>query len=461
MSNSDTMFQGRTEHIYKVVVIGDPAVGKTSLINKFVTKQFEENYLPTVGVKIVKESVNLDDLNITVNLMFWIVTGQPQFYMLQRPYFNGAEGIIFIFDVTRSSTFSNINNWYSIALKYGPNEIPRILIGNKIDLVDDRKIILPMAKQLSKKINAPYFETSALTGYNVKLSFHEIAELIYKAKELAEPFSTGDIKRERRREDLFFGHEKMEERREIFFERLYTEQSQVSYKVIVIGDPTIGKTTILSRFAQKKIINREFSSIGITLFEKQVYLERENITVNLMLWVIGEVPQFYMLHRAYFNEADGILLVFDIARSSTFYNIKNWDNIAIHYGLSRVPRILVGNRLNLEDEKKISSDMAENLSKELHAPYFETSIINGENINLIFQKMVELIYRAKERKGSFFPYPYIFKPPEPPGDLGVETQAQGLKSKVKDPEDKSYCQYCGKELTKDEQFTHNCRKKPE
>ena len=120
---------------------------------------------------------------IVVNLMFWDVAGQPQFYMLHRPYFNGADAMILVFDITRSSTFSNINNWYSTAVKYGLSGIPRILIGNKIDLKDDRKIIMPMAEHLSEKLNAPYFETSALTGENVKLIFHKIAELLYKFKQ--------------------------------------------------------------------------------------------------------------------------------------------------------------------------------------------------------------------------------------------------------------------------------------
>ena len=182
MSNSDIVFQGKTESIYKVIVIGDPAVGKTSLLTKFATNKFEEKYLPTVGVNILKEVINLEE-QIVVNLMFWDVAGQPQFYMLHRPYFNGADAMILVFDITRSSTFSNINNWYSTAVKYGLSGIPRILIGNKIDLKDDRKIIMPMAEHLSEKLNAPYFETSALTGDNVKLIFHKIAELVYKFKE--------------------------------------------------------------------------------------------------------------------------------------------------------------------------------------------------------------------------------------------------------------------------------------
>lgn len=120
--------------------------------------------------------------DITVNLMIWDIAGQPQFYMLHRPYFNGADGMMLVYDITRSSSFSNINNWWSTSIKYGLSAIPRILIGNKIDLKDDRKIILPMAEHLSEKINAPFFETSAVTGENVKLIFQKIAELALSSK---------------------------------------------------------------------------------------------------------------------------------------------------------------------------------------------------------------------------------------------------------------------------------------
>ena len=103
--------------------------------------------------------------------------------MLHRPYFNGADGMLLVFDMTRSSTFSNITNWYASAEKFGLSNIPRILVGNKMDLKDERKIILPMAEHLSEKLNAPYFETSALTGDTVKEVFQKIAELVFKYKE--------------------------------------------------------------------------------------------------------------------------------------------------------------------------------------------------------------------------------------------------------------------------------------
>ncbi|MFX1329801.1 MAG: Rab family GTPase [Promethearchaeota archaeon] len=180
------VFHERTEMIFKIIVIGDPAVGKTSLLTNFCGDKFEYEYIPTVGVNITKEPVTIkDDMgkDTTINLMVWDIAGQPQFYMLHRPYFNGADGMILVYDITRSSSFSNINNWYSTAIKYGLSGIPRILVGNKIDLKDERKIILPMAEHLSEKLNAPFFETSAIMGEKVSLIFQKIAELTLRSKQ--------------------------------------------------------------------------------------------------------------------------------------------------------------------------------------------------------------------------------------------------------------------------------------
>ena len=140
--------------------------------------------MPTVGVNIVKEQVILEDQGeeILINLMLWDIAGQPQFYMLHKPYFNGADGTLMVFDITRSSTFSNVNNWWNTCVKYGLSGISRLIIGNKIDLKGERKITGPHAQHLSEKLNAPYYETSAKEGENVKKVFQKIAELVYHSK---------------------------------------------------------------------------------------------------------------------------------------------------------------------------------------------------------------------------------------------------------------------------------------
>jgi Ras-related protein Rab-1A len=185
--DEDIVFTPRTEFIYKVIVIGDPAVGKTSLLNKYTQKKFAAEYIPTVGTNILKEIVDIEEnkKKIQVNLMLWDIAGQPQFYMLHKPYFNGADGLILVFDVTRSSSFTNCKNWYSTAVKYGLSGIPRVLVGNKIDLKDERKIILPMATHLSEELNAQYFETSALTGDGVNIIFKKISEMVYHSRKEA------------------------------------------------------------------------------------------------------------------------------------------------------------------------------------------------------------------------------------------------------------------------------------
>ena len=169
--------------IYKIIVRGNPKVGKRELITDFATQRFNEKYRLFILKSSNLKSIELKEYDVTVDLEFWDIDE----YSLNRPYFIGADGMLLVFDVTSLSTFSNINNWYSTAVEYGLSEIPKILIGNKAHLAGERKITLPMAEHLCEKLNAHYYETSSLTGYNVKEVFEKIAELIYRAKVLNTP----------------------------------------------------------------------------------------------------------------------------------------------------------------------------------------------------------------------------------------------------------------------------------
>ena len=168
--------------VYKIIVVGDGAVGKTSLIKQHVQKSFDKNYIPTVGVNIAKHTAKLvlkSGEEKEIVLMFWDIAGQPQFYMLHKVYYNGANGIIFVYDVTRADTFSNIKNWHKECVKYGLGDVPAILVGNKIDLEGQRRIIEPMAQSLAKQLGVDYFEASAESGEGVAEIFNKIVELIY------------------------------------------------------------------------------------------------------------------------------------------------------------------------------------------------------------------------------------------------------------------------------------------
>lgn len=168
------------EIVYKVIFLGEPAVGKTSLIKKYIDKNYEECYIPTIGVSITKKQVEYAGKKFTI--MFWDIAGQPQFYLLHKVYYNGANGVVLIFDLTRSHTLMNLKDWYKELLKYQLDKVPIIIVGNKSDL-KERAVLEPQMDHLAEQLGVTHtFMTSAKTGDNVDQIFKTMAELIYEQK---------------------------------------------------------------------------------------------------------------------------------------------------------------------------------------------------------------------------------------------------------------------------------------
>ncbi|MFX0003008.1 MAG: Rab family GTPase [Promethearchaeota archaeon] len=159
------------EFVYKIVILGDAAVGKTSLITQFVEGSFNEDYKPTLGANIVRKDVNLD--NTKVRLIMWDLAGQEKYQVVRSMYFQGCQGALLVYDVTRYSTFESINSkWLRDFKKYVKKEGVYILIGNKSDLVDQRTVTTERGREIAEKIKASHFiETSAKLGENIEEAF--------------------------------------------------------------------------------------------------------------------------------------------------------------------------------------------------------------------------------------------------------------------------------------------------
>ena len=166
------------EFVFKITILGDAAVGKTSLISQFVEGSFQEDYKPTLGANIVRKDVNLD--NARVRLIMWDLAGQEKDQVVRSMYFQGCQGALLVYDVTRYNTLENINNkWLRDFKKHVKKKGAFILIGNKSDLKDQRVIPTERGKELAIKIKASHFiETSAKLGENIEEAFsllvHEI-----------------------------------------------------------------------------------------------------------------------------------------------------------------------------------------------------------------------------------------------------------------------------------------------
>jgi Ras-related protein Rab-11A len=167
------------EFVFKIVILGDAAVGKTSLINQYIEQSFEEDYKPTLGANIIRKDVFVDEINASVRLIMWDLAGQEKYNVIRSMYFQGCVGALLVYDVTRHNTFETINSkWLKDFKKYVKKEGIYILIGNKIDLKDQKVVSTEDGESFSKEINASDFiETSAKYGENVEKAF---TNLVYQ-----------------------------------------------------------------------------------------------------------------------------------------------------------------------------------------------------------------------------------------------------------------------------------------
>ncbi len=157
------------EYITKIVMLGDPAVGKTSLVRRFVDDMFDDKYISTVGAKPSKKVVEIENDEIT--LMVWDIAGHS-LVPLHPGYYAGAKGALIVCDLTRRQTLNAVTWWHSLLHKWA-GDIPTKILANKSDL-DDREFELEDIKH--EKMNPQL--TSAKSGENVDEAFHELAEMI-------------------------------------------------------------------------------------------------------------------------------------------------------------------------------------------------------------------------------------------------------------------------------------------
>ena len=165
---------------FKVLVLGEPAVGKTSLIKKFVTHIIEDEYLPTVGAQIYKQVIPLikGGKRIDSGLLMWDIAGQKRFEKLHRMYYKGAKAIIVVFDLTRHETLKKLRDWFAELQAFFTEEMPLIfLAGNKQDLTEVRQCPTDMIEIFKREFSIQhYYETSALNGENVNKMFTNMAK---------------------------------------------------------------------------------------------------------------------------------------------------------------------------------------------------------------------------------------------------------------------------------------------
>ena len=173
----------------KICLVGEVAVGKSSLIKRFVLDAFEDRYVATIGTKVTKKTVSIGwrGQPASLDMMIWDIMGERGFRtLLKEAYFHGAQAVIAVCDVTRRDTFYDLNNWINLA-KRELGDVPIVFLGNKVDLVDRAVVTHEDLDHIGENQLAPYFFTSARNGENVEAAFRAVATAIIERHGAWEP----------------------------------------------------------------------------------------------------------------------------------------------------------------------------------------------------------------------------------------------------------------------------------
>ena len=177
----------------KLIILGDSGVGKTNIIQRYISDTFNTETRATVGVEFFVKNYRVN--NDIIKLEIWDTAGQERYKSITSAYYKGSRGALIVYDITRTITFEDIEKWKNEINEKVKGSLKLMLIGNKCDLKDERKVSIEEALEKAKLLNMPLMETSALDSTNIQKAFENILKEMYK-----------EFKKEKKREKIEKSH---------------------------------------------------------------------------------------------------------------------------------------------------------------------------------------------------------------------------------------------------------------
>ncbi|KAK3003021.1 hypothetical protein RJ639_020187 [Escallonia herrerae] len=178
MSNFHGDFNQKIDYVFKIVLIGDSAVGKSQLLSRFARNEFSLDSKATIGVEFQTRTLVID--HKTVKAQIWDTAGQERYRAVTSAYYRGAVGAMLVYDMTKRQSFDHIARWLEELRGHADKNIVIMLVGNKSDLGTLRAVPTEDAKEFSQRENLYFMETSALEATNVEAAFLNVLREIYR-----------------------------------------------------------------------------------------------------------------------------------------------------------------------------------------------------------------------------------------------------------------------------------------
>jgi Ras-related protein Rab-8A len=172
-----------------------------------------------------------------------------------------------------------------------------------------------------------------------------------------------------------------------------SSETDMTFKILTIGESGVGKTCIAQRFVKDKFNKNHLATIGVDYFDKKLHINNKDI--RLKIWDTAGQERFKTLTAQYYKGADGILLVYDVTDEESYEKIRDWmGQITLNTKKDDIGLVLLGNKCDIQ-QRKVTKGMGDKLGEELKIKYFETSALSGQGINESFEELARIIMKKR------------------------------------------------------------------
>ncbi|CAK63748.1 unnamed protein product (macronuclear) [Paramecium tetraurelia] len=348
--------QEKFQHQIKILFLGDTDTGKTTLLLKYVTGKFDPSQT-TIGVDFKYKSVGYQGKMIRIQI--WDTAGQERYRSINQTQFKNANCFFFFYDITNQKPFEEVLRLLNDVEQLASPDVIKILIGNKIDLNSNRKVSYDKGKQFAQENRLEFFETSVLQDRILEDPINYVLEQFLKQKELEQK---QNIQKNQINVALSNQIVPMLNKK--------TKQFDQILKIILLGDNGIGKSSLYQKYCFQTIISTT-PTIGVDCYDKIVEFQGKKL--KIILWDTSGQEAFMPIVQPHCNNANSVFFIYNITSKDTFQGIIKWINLAKKSASRNTINVLIGNKIDLNSSRQVSSTEGQQLAQDLKLKFYETS----------------------------------------------------------------------------------------